>query len=403
MEKSPRPPLSIAQLALQAAKNVASLNPSNCHALISCSKSKGTHRDIASNLYVSPLYRKSVLIARAWGLKFSILSAKYGLLDPESMIEPYDLTLKGASKQFKDEWAYRVDSQIRCTIDKRISLIVLAGDDYYAPLTAAGAVNPLNFFAPMRGLSLGNRLAFLNEGIRIEKRRSAIAHSYKMFEQLSEAIGLRRLEDVLEEEIPKQGVYFFFDENEPSAFSKSLPRLVRIGTHGVSLGSAATLRTRLRTHFGTRAGSGNHRASVFRLHVGRALIERDALQDAYPNWGRGQSATKDVTVAEAPMETRVSKYIGGLRVLYIPVVDLAGTGSMRATIERQFISMFTESQCALEEASPSWLGRSSDKPSIRASGLWNVRDVGSPYDLKFIPLLDGLASRNFFQERMAEK
>jgi hypothetical protein len=58
--------------------------------------------------------------------------------------------------------------------------------------------------------------------------------------------------------------------------------------------------------------------------------------------------------------------------------------------------MFTEAFCAIEQSSPSWLGRSSDKPSVRDSGLWNVRDVGSEYDLKFIPLLDGLLKRNFF-------
>jgi hypothetical protein len=151
-------------------------------------------------------------------------------------------------------------------------------------------------------------------------------------------------------------------------------------------------------HLGTRTGAGNHRASVFRLHVGRAIIEREQLQKQYPNWGKGQSASKEITKLEAALEFRVSEYIGNLRVLFIPVLDLAGTGSMRATIERQFISMFTENICPMEESSPSWLGRFSDKKSIRDTGLWNVRDVGSEYDLKFIPLLDGLLKRNFFQE-----
>ena len=167
---------------------------------------------------------------------------------------------------------------------------------------------------------------------------------------------------------------------------------------GVSAGSVATLRNRLRTHLGTRAGVGNHRASVFRLHVGRAMIERDGAHNAYPNWGRGQSASKEITEREVPLEIEVSKYIGDLRVLFVPVIDTAGTGSMRATIERQFISMFTENLCAIEEGSAVWLGRFSDKASIRDSGLWNVRDVGSEYDLKFVPLLDGLWKRNFFQK-----
>jgi len=398
MERFSDPKLDPIQLAMRAAAHVEALNPAYCHALISCSKSKGGHSAFARNMYVSPLYRKSVMVAEGWGLSFSILSAKYGLLDPEETIEPYDLTLKGASKQFKAEWARKVDAQIRSSIDPKKQLIVLAGDDYYVPLIEAGAADRAsNFFAPMRGLSLGNRLVFLNQCIRIRQRRRAIARSYEMFGQLANRMGLHKLRDILAEELPKQGVYFFFDDGEPTTFSTSIPRLVRIGTHGVSAGSVATLRNRLRTHLGTRTGAGNHRASVFRLHVGRAIIERDLLEKDFPNWGKGQSAPKEITGREALLEAKVSEYIGNLRVLVVPVLDTAGTGSMRATIERQFISMFTENLCAIEISSPTWLGRFSDKPSIRNSGLWNVRDVGGEYDLKFLALLDGLSKRNFFR------
>jgi len=402
MEKTSDLKPTIAQLAMRATHKIEALGPANCHALISCSKTKGDHRDLARNMYASPLYRKSVIVAENWGLSFSILSAKYGLLDPDETIEPYNLTLKGASKQFKSEWAHRVDKQIRGLVDRKKWLIVLAGDDYFAPLTEAGADDPLKFLAPMQGISLGNRLVFLNQSIRIKKRREAITRSYVMFGHLARAMGLHSLRDILAGDLPKQGVYFFFDDNEPTKFSTDVPRLVRVGTHGVSAGSVATLRNRLRTHLGTRAGAGNHRASVFRLHVGRAIIERDGLHEVYPNWGKGQSASKDITEVEAPLESKVSEYIGSLRVLYIPVLDTAGTGSMRATIERQFIAMFTEGHCPIEESSARWLGRFSDKCSIKESGLWNVRDVGTEYDLRFVPLLDGLLKRNFFQQLVPE-
>jgi hypothetical protein len=99
MEKTSDEKQTVAQLAMHATKEVETLGPTNCHALISCSKTKGTHRDLARHIYVSPLYRKSVMVAEGWGLSFSILSAKHGLLDPDETIEPYDLTLKGASKR----------------------------------------------------------------------------------------------------------------------------------------------------------------------------------------------------------------------------------------------------------------------------------------------------------------
>jgi hypothetical protein len=331
------------------------------------------------------------MLVERWGMPFSILSAKYGLLDPSQPIDPYDFTLKGASKQVKLEWAIRVDAQIRCLDEKKF--VVLAGDDYLAPLIAVNDRKPLDYFAPMRGLSLGTRLTFLNEAIAIEKRFAAVRAAYGIFDQLSKRIGLRTLRETLDGNLPSHGVYFFFDDLEATAFSGILPRLVRIGTHGVSKGSVATLRNRLRTHLGTRAGTGNHRASVFRLHVGRAIIERESLQEEFPHWGKGQSAGREIADPEAPMEKRVSEYIGSLRVLFIPVLDSAGIGSMRATIERQFIAMFTESFCPIESGSLNWLGRFSDKPAIQETGLWNVRDVGERYDMKFLSLLGSFLDR----------
>ena len=378
-------------MALASADTIR-LGSANFFALISCSKSKGGHRDIARDMYVSPLYRKSVQLAELWGVPFYILSAKYGLLHPEELIEPYEQTLKTATKKEKQDWGQRVDKQIRELPRKKF--IVLAGDDYFVPLVEAGSGDPLDYFAPMRSLSLGTRLAFLNEAMKIERRRVAIKTAYELFEKMSASQMPPRLRDLLATDLPTHGVYFFFDETEATRFSNIIPRLVRVGTHGVSVGSTATLRNRLRTHFGTRAGQGNHRASVFRLHIGRAIIERENLQEQFPDWGRGQSAPREITDREATLEKRVSHYIGNLRVLAIPVLDSAGKSSMRATIERQFIAMFTEHLCALESASPNWLGLFSDKPNIKESGLWNVRDVGEPYDLKFLTFLDAYLNKN---------
>ena len=385
---------ALARLALETASEIQTLGAARCHVLIACSKSKGTHRDIARNMYVSALYRKSVLTAEGWGIPFSVLSAKYGLLGPTDEIEPYDLTLKGKPQSFKAEWASRVTKQILEQFGSTRNLIVLAGDDYLKPLLTSLQASTQNYLAPMKGLSLGNRLSFLNHCIQLRRRKSDIAHAYTLFERMSERVGLRELKHLFKDDVPKKGVYFFFDVNEETSFSNSIPRLVRIGTHGVSAGSTSTLRTRLRTHFGTQAGLGNHRASVFRLHVGRALIEREGLQETFPNWGKGQSAKKSISKSEVALERQVSEYIGNLCVLYVPIFDESGVGSARALIERQFIALFTENFCPLETLSPSWLGRFSDKSTIRQTGLWNVRDVGSEYDPKFISYFENILQRS---------
>ena len=172
---------ALAQLALEIRSKIAAFRPTNCHALIACSKTKGSHRDLARNIYISPLYRKSVLATKAWGVPFSILSAKHGLLGPDELIEPYKLTLKGKSISFKSQWAARVTTQIHEQLDSQKHLIVLAGDDYLQPLLATPTDRPPNYFIPMKGLSLGNRLAFLNQCTRLELRREAIAKIYTLF------------------------------------------------------------------------------------------------------------------------------------------------------------------------------------------------------------------------------
>lgn len=149
----------------------------------------------------------------------------------------------------------------------------------------------------------------------------------------------------------------------------------------MSAGSKATLRNRLRAHLGLAGGGGNHRASVFRLHVGRALIERASLHDAFPDWGKGQSASKAITDKEIELEREVTNYIRKLRVLYIPISDEAGKNSHRAIIEKLSIALLTEHFAILDPASNLWLGHWSDRSSIRSSGLWNVRGVGEQADL----------------------
>src|SRR5262245_56409920 len=96
----------LVQIAIRTMAKIEMLGPQNCHALIACSKTKvASYRESARNMYTSPLYKKSVLVAETWGVPFSILSAKYGLLDPSTVIETYDLTLKGKNSQYKAEWA----------------------------------------------------------------------------------------------------------------------------------------------------------------------------------------------------------------------------------------------------------------------------------------------------------
>jgi hypothetical protein len=151
-----------------------------------------------------------------------------------------------------------------------------------------------------------------------------------------------------------RGVYFFFDPEEPSEFAPSIGRIVRVGTHGLNSGSSSTLWGRLRHHRGHSDGSGNHRGSVFRKHVGSALLARDGTKHA--TWGIRSSASREVRASETEIEKRVSEYLGRLLVTYVPVPDEPGPGSMRGYVEINSIGTLTVERNRWSRPTAGWLG-----------------------------------------------
>jgi hypothetical protein len=95
---------------------------------------------------------------------------------------------------------------------------------------------------------------------------------------------------------PRRGVYFFQETGELRTDSGAGPRIVRVGTHALRVGSGTSLWTRLAQHKGQVAsGAGNYRGSIFRLIVGAALIRREGY--AVQTWGVGSSATRPTSTA----------------------------------------------------------------------------------------------------------
>ena len=56
-------------------------------------------------------------------------------------------------------------------------------------------------------------------------------------------------------EWPDRGVYFFFEEGEHLKDQKGISRVVRVGTHAITIGAQATLWQRLRQHKGNENGN----------------------------------------------------------------------------------------------------------------------------------------------------
>lgn len=239
--------------------------------LVSCSKAKRATSP-ARLLYSSDAFRKSVTLSSTLGLKHLILSAKYGVVSPDCVLAPYDLSVHDYDDKTLREWANGVDTVLRTLFAPGTNFWILASQHYTRPLVPLLSSWAGRIHSPLVGLPIGKANGWLAAASRVIERRRLIAELYEELSNVAEKQGLHTLRQVLSSgKLPKQGVYIFFEGAEQSAFSTRLPRIVRIGTHAVSAGSKTALRTRLRTHFGTKSGNGNHRGSIFRLHVGEAI------------------------------------------------------------------------------------------------------------------------------------
>ncbi len=190
---------------------------------------------------------------------------------------------------------------------------------------------------------------------------------------------------------PQRGVYFFFEDGELRD-DGATPRVVRVGTHALRP-SVSTLWGRLAQHRGsgggTMPGGGNHRGSIFRLHVGTALLASgDWPASIGETWSEGGTAPSSVRMGEYPLEKVVSEYIGSMPFLWLAVDDPPGPASDRGVIEVGSIALLSNlDRPPIDAPSAAWLGRRADREVIRASGLWNVNHVRDFPEATFLDVL----------------
>lgn len=125
--------------------------------LVACAAAKLDHPASARDLYTSALFRKASAFAEATCDRWYVLSAKHGLLSPDTVVEPYDVVLGSAPHA----WAERVREQLAIELrgTPRVVLVALAGEKYRTFLRPC----QWPFEIPMRGLGIGQQLAWLSE------------------------------------------------------------------------------------------------------------------------------------------------------------------------------------------------------------------------------------------------
>jgi hypothetical protein len=127
--------------------------------LVACCDEKLPQAAPAADIYLSDLFRK----ARAWaernGSRWFILSAKHGLLSPEEVIEPYDVSMVGRRRQERRAWDARVLAQLA---EQGVSAgVVLAGKKY------RGWMDGRPFTAPMEGMGIGDQKGWLKRQLAL--------------------------------------------------------------------------------------------------------------------------------------------------------------------------------------------------------------------------------------------
>lgn len=134
-------------------------------ALVACAKAKRPGRHQAKNLYHSTLFTYSRKYAETHADRWFILSAKHGLVHPDSMLDFYYGTLKNVPLPVKNRWAHKVYDQIKAlNLDPQNTRIMwLAGNDYKSELSPM--LTRFRQDDPLRNMKLGDRMAWLKSQI----------------------------------------------------------------------------------------------------------------------------------------------------------------------------------------------------------------------------------------------
>lgn len=134
--------------------------------LVSCTKKK---RSVTCT--VREMYSSSQLFSKAYAYAVTnydevmILSAKHGLIDPDTVIEPYDATLNKMGKEERRKWAEGVNKQIYDRYfgtDMRF-VFFHAGLRYREFLIPSLEMNGFECRVPLEGLGIGKQMKWYNE------------------------------------------------------------------------------------------------------------------------------------------------------------------------------------------------------------------------------------------------
>lgn len=134
--------------------------------LVGCGKIKRSEHAPARDLYTGPLFQKARAYAEATCDRWYVLSAFHDLVEPDTVLMPYDRPM-GRSKAERELWGAQVQGKLLIATSPGDTLVFLAGADY------AEAVRWWNrphqawtarvIEQPLAGMGIGQRLHWLTD------------------------------------------------------------------------------------------------------------------------------------------------------------------------------------------------------------------------------------------------
>jgi hypothetical protein len=137
----------------------ARFNDRSCF-LVSCVGKKRSCAAKASDLYISDWFVKACRFVERTKQPWFILSAEYGLVHPDSIIEPYERTLNQMGIAARRAWANRVIGQMRALLPASDEIVVFAGARYREFLMEYLLTRAKQVTAPLEGLAIGQQLSW---------------------------------------------------------------------------------------------------------------------------------------------------------------------------------------------------------------------------------------------------
>lgn len=161
----------------------------------------------------------------------------------------------------------------------------------------------------------------------------------------------------------ENGLYVFFESGETVDWRDELhDRIVRVGTHRENF----RFRDRIRQHYGnSRSLGGNKNGSIFRKHLGGALLRRSDTNDPRLREWLTQNGSSFPEIEAMVSNTLRDKF--SFSCFDVDQME------ERLELERGIIALLA--QHPLSPPSPDWLGKYAANEKIRRSGLWNTQHI----------------------------